>query len=82
MILNPDIYHDLAWEIIQLINENREIPARYLLSGKEHLASLKRLIIKFNHDSFYCLNEECDYDPLEFLYCRTFEWVSLFMSIF
>ena len=82
MVLNSDIYDDLALDIIQLIYDNPNIITRFILAGKENLVFLKRLIIKFNSRSIsYCLDENFNRDPLSFLYLRTFDWVSSVLDI-
>ncbi|KAE9547422.1 hypothetical protein FO519_009364 [Halicephalobus sp. NKZ332] len=46
MILNPDLYCDLAWEFILSENANSRLMTRFMYSGKELLGAVKEVVKK------------------------------------
>ena len=46
MFLNLDVCDDVLHEIIPSLKEDRELLARFILSGKESIIGLKRMINK------------------------------------
>lgn len=69
MILNPDIYFDLAMEILSVRRRDREDPIRLMFAGKEPLNVMENLMKKVK----YCIYDNYGVD---------FHWVSIYFIIF
>ena len=67
-MLNPDIYFDLAMEILRVRRRDREDPIRLMFSGKEPLTTMETLMKKVKY---------CIYDN----YGLDFYWVSIYFII-